>query len=294
MERVTQSTASVVPPRASKPNSGTLLTLQRGLRLLEAIAEDNGSATAKSLSYRLGLKKGTCYHLLRTLEEEGYIVRLAGGRFTLGGRIAVLQDSVRSALAPLPRFVDLLVKLHEQLEETVYISGWCEGDIVLQRYIEGSKSVHVGSLEIGYRENMHARASGKAILAFLPVGRLRAYFATRGLPPRTPSTITDLGSLVEHLETVARHGVAVDIEEFSQDVCCVAASFFDRKAFPLGSYAASVPAMRFEARRTELISAVRQAAVEASRYLGYSGSYPPNSPLTQEGDLADMPRNAVW
>jgi IclR family transcriptional regulator, acetate operon repressor len=293
MKRVTQSTTSVgVPSRASKSDSGTLLTLQRGLWLLEAIAADNGNATAKTLSYRLGLKKGTCYHLLRTLEEEGYIVRLAGGRFTLGGRIAVLQDSVRAALAPLPQFVDLLVKLHERLEETVYISGWCEDDIVLQRYIEGSQAVHVGNLEIGYRENMHARASGKAILAFLPLAWLRAYFATRGLPPRTPNTITDLGSLVEHLETVARHGVAVDIEEFSQDVCCVAATIFDRKAFPVGAYAASVPAMRFEARRTELINAVQQAAVMASQYLGYSESYPPKSPLTQD-DLDDMPCKAA-
>jgi IclR family transcriptional regulator, acetate operon repressor len=293
MERVTASTTSVgVSPRASKPDSGTLLTLQRGLRLLEAIAEDNSNATAKSLSYRLGLKKGTCYHLLRTLEEEGYIVRLAGGRFTLGGRIAVLQDSVRAALAPLPQFVDLLMRLHERLEETVYISGWCEDDIVLQRYIEGSKAVHVGNLEIGYRENMHTRASGKAILAFLPVGRVRAYFATRGLPPRTPNTITDLGSLVEYLETVARSGVAIDIEEFSQDVCCVAATIFDRKAYPVGSYAASVPAMRFEARRTEVTSAVRHAAVEASRYLGYSRSYPPKSPLIR-GDLDDVSCNDV-
>lgn len=287
MERVP---GNITCPDERKHDSRTLLTLQRGLRLLEAIAEDNCNATAKSLSHRLGLKKGTCYHLLRTLEEEGYVVRLAGGRFALGGRIAVLQDSLRAAMVPPPELVDTLVGLHQRLNETVYITGWVEGDIVLQRYIEGSRAVHVRSLEIGYRENTHARASGKAILAFLPAGRLRSYVAARGLPPRTANTITDLGALIEHLEGVARCGVAVDMEEFSRDVCCVAAAFFDSKAFPVGSYAVSVPAMRFGERRAELTGAVRRAAVEASKYLGYSGPYPPRSPLVLDHPI-DAPGN---
>jgi IclR family transcriptional regulator, acetate operon repressor len=161
----------------AKHNSGTLLTLQRGLRLLEAIAEGDCEATAKRLSHQLDLKRGTCYHLLRTLEEEGYVVRLSGGRFALGGRVAVLQDSLRETLAPPPQLMDILVRFHEQVGETVYIAGWYGEDIVLQRYIEGSHAVHVRGLEIGYCENAHARASGKAILAFLPVSRLRAFWS---------------------------------------------------------------------------------------------------------------------
>jgi IclR family acetate operon transcriptional repressor len=162
--------------------------------LLEAIALSNGNATAKGLSRRLGLKKGTCYYLLRTLEEEGYVVRHTGGNFSLGGRIAVLQDSLRAELEPLPQVMDMLVQLHERLGETVYASGWYEGDVVIRRYIQGSRAVHVRSLEMGYREYPHARASGKAIMAFLPMPELRSCVAKRGLEPRTANTITDMAA----------------------------------------------------------------------------------------------------
>lgn len=270
-----------------KRDAGTLLTLRRGLQMLEAIALSNGNATAKGLSRRLDLKKGTCYYLLRTLEEEGYVVRHTGGNFSLGGRIAVLQDSLRAGLEPLPQVMDMLVQLHERLGETVYASGWYEGDVVLQRYIQGSRAVHVRSLEVGYREHPHARASGKAILAFLPRPDLRSCVAKRGLEPRTANTIADMDALLDHLKGVARCGVAFDMEEHSEDVCGIAAPFFDRRAFPTGSYVVTVPATRFGARRAELVSEVREAAVETSRYLGYSGLYPPPIPPILEGEARD-------
>jgi IclR family transcriptional regulator, acetate operon repressor len=260
--------------------------LRRGLQLLEAIALGNGNATAKSLSRRLGLKKGICYYLLRTL-EQGYVVRHAGGNFSPGGHIANLQDSLRAELELLPQVMDVLVQLHERLRKTVYASGWYEGDVVLQRYIQGSRAVHVRSLEMGYREYPHARASGKAIMAFPPMSELRSCVAKRGLEPRTANTITDMEALLDHLRGVARCGVAFDMEEYSEDVCGVAAPFFDRRAFPTGSYGVSLPAMRFEPRRAELVREVRKAAVETSHYLGYSGLYPPPSPPILEGDACD-------
>lgn len=274
-----------------KRESRTLLTLRRGLQMLEAIALSNGNATAKGLSRRLGLKKGTCYYLLRTLEEEGYVIRHTGGNFSLGGGIAVLQDSLRAGLEPLPQVMDTLVQLHERLGETVYASAWYEGDVVLQRYIEGSRAVHVRSLEVGYREHPHARASGKAIMAFLPRPELRSCIAKLGLEPRTANTITDVSVLYERLEDVARRGVAFDMEELSEDVCGVAAPFFDRRAFPAGSYVASVPATRFDPQRAELVRGVSEAAVETSRYLGYSGLYPPPSPPILEEEPRGQPAN---
>lgn len=137
------------PGDEGKRDAGTLLTLRRGLQMLEAIALSYGHATAKGLSRRLGLKMGTCYNLLRTLEEEGYVVRHAGGNFSLGGRIAVLQESSRAKLEPLPQVMDMLVRLHERSGETVYASEWCEGDVVVQRCIQGSRPVHAASLEVG-------------------------------------------------------------------------------------------------------------------------------------------------
>jgi DNA-binding IclR family transcriptional regulator len=264
---------------ADKASSGVLLSLRRGLQILETIATSNGTATAKALSHDTRIKIGTCYHILRTLEDDGYVVRLPGSRFGLGSRVAFLHDNFRAHLAPQPELLDILAQLHEEVGETSYISGWYGENIVLQRYIEGTHAVRVRSLEIGYSGFAHARASGKAILAFLSEDRVRSYLVTQRMARRTSNTITDLDGLIEHLRRVAQLGYAVDREEFADGVSCVSAPVFDRSEFPIGAYTISLPSNRFEERLVGLVAAVRRAGVGASVALGYLGTYPPASPL---------------
>ncbi len=264
---------------SDKGTTGVLLSLKRGLHILEAIAGSNGSATAKLLSKETHIKIGTCYHILRTLEDDGYVVRLPGSRYGLGSRIAFLHDSFRAHLAPAPELLDVLSKLNEETGETSYISGWYGDNIVLQRNIEGTYPVHVRSLEIGYAGFAHARASGKAILAYLPEDRVRSYLSIQRMPRRTASTITDADVFIEHLRDAASDGIAVDREEFADGVSCVSAPIFDRSEFPIGAYTLSLPSGRFAKRLPQLIEAVKRAGVNASVALGYMGPYPPASPL---------------
>jgi DNA-binding IclR family transcriptional regulator len=264
---------------AEKSAAGVLLSLKRGLRILEAVATSDGAATAKWLSNETRIKIGTCYHVLRTLEDEGYIVRLPGSRFGLGSRVAFLHDNFRAHLAPPPELLNILSRLHEEVGETSYISGWYGDNIVLQWYLEGTHAVHVRSLEIGYAGFAHARASGKAILAFLPEDRVRSYLSIQRMAWRTTNTITDADALITHLRDVTRLGYAVEREEFADGVSCVASAVFDRSHFPIGAYTVSLPTSRFNERLPGLVAAVRKAAVGASVALGYLGTYPPESPL---------------
>ena len=256
-------TASSSRPKRA---GGILTTLQRGLTLLHLVAAE--SVTAHDLAERIGLKRGTCYNLLRTLAAEGYVVRLPDGRYELGSRLASLHDRARERLAPPPELLDILHRLHHRLDETAYMVRWSGHDIVLQRYFESARSLRVGGLEIGYSQHTHARASCKAILAHLPEARVRDYFASRRLTRLTPSTRTSIDELLVDLRATASRGYALDREEFAEGICCVGVPFFDRRGFPVGSYAVSVPATRFDARLPALIRALRRAGAEACRAAG--------------------------
>lgn len=257
----------------------SLSTLQRGLRVLEAVAAEHGQITAKQLSSRLGIRQGSCYHLLRTLQEEGYVVRLPGGQYDLNGRVAFLQDSLRSRLTPDLRVLSILRDLHEQVNETTCVCGWYRDEIVLQWYLEPKRALHARSLEVGYVQHAHARASTKAMLSFLPEARVRAYFASRSLPKLTSHTITDIDNLVSSLAATARLGYALDREELARGVCCIGAPYFDEHGFPVGAYGLSVPTARFEENFEQLVASIVAAARTTSAKLGYVGIYPPSSPL---------------
>jgi DNA-binding IclR family transcriptional regulator len=270
-----------IPERA--PSARPLSTLQRGLKILEALAKQPGELTAKQLAKEVGVRQGTCYHLLRTLQEGGYVVRLPDGRYDLNGRVAFLQDSVRSRLTPDLAVLTSLRDLHEEVNETACVCGWYREQIVVQSYLEPKRALHARSLEIGYGDNAHARASTRAILAFMPEQFVRAYLTSRSRPKLTVNTITDIDAIVEELRVGARQGYSEDREELARGVCCLGASYFDENAFPVGSYGISAPLDRFEESHAELVQAVVSAARNASTKLGYKGMFPPLAPMLVAG-----------
>lgn len=250
----------------SAPTSeGTVLqTLLRGLAVLDAVAERNGTATAKSLARQLGISQGTCYHLLRTLRHGGYVVRLPGGQFDIGPHGAALAKNIGLRTGPSPDISAILTRLHNKTRETAYVCGWYHGTLQRQQVIAGLHSLTVKNLDVGYVGNMHARAACLAVLAHLDESQVRTMFAGVELTQLTPNTIVTYDALVEELHTVRRRGYALDVEAFEAGICCVAAPFFDADNAPAGSFTVSVPVSRFAQTRNILINEVREAGVLAT------------------------------
>lgn len=262
---------------------GTVLqTLIRGLHLLEAVAERNGTATPKSLARQLGLKQSTCYHLLRTLKSEGYVVRLPGGEFDIGPRGSALGKNISTRTGPAPDIAAILTRLHNKTRETAYVCGWFHGTILRQQIITGLHSLTVKNLDVGYVGNMHARASCQAILAYLPESQVRTMFSGTPLTKITANTIGTFDELATELATIRRRGYALDIEAFEDDICCVAAPFFDPAGVPAGSFTVSVPVSRFPQTRNTLAAEVREAGALATNLLKTGRLTLPSAPLTGE------------
>lgn len=241
--------------------NGTVLhTLERGLQVLEAVAAADGTATAKVLGRQLDIKIGTCYHLLRTLLASGHLVRLPGGRYDVGPRAASLSRHLQRRSGPSPELAVILTRLHNKTRETSYLAGWHHGTLILQHYLAGQQTLSVANLDVGYTAHMHARASCKAVFAFLPEEQVEALFSGVALEPLTAHTITDFDELTAELVRIRTQSYALDREEFSPGVCCVSAPFFGAAGTPAGAFTVSVPAVRFADRQAWLTTAVREAA----------------------------------
>jgi DNA-binding IclR family transcriptional regulator len=267
------------------PARHTLHTLERGVRLLEAIAAGDGTVTAKVLSRQLDLKIGTCYHLLRTLVGSGHVARLPGGRYDIGPRSAALGRHLQRRAGPSPELAVILTRLHNRTSETSYLSGWYRGGLVLQHFLAGLHSLHVVNLDVGYTGHLHARASCKAVLAFLPREQVATMFEGVELAAVTPRTITDFDELTRELARVRRQGYAVDDEEFDEGVACVSAPFFDADGAPVGAFTVSTPVTRFAVRQVALTASVREAASIATGLLR-TGRLTVPAPAA-DGQLAD-------
>ncbi|WP_369226496.1 IclR family transcriptional regulator [Streptomyces sp. R39] len=256
------------PPGAG--GEGTKLqTLSRGLQVLNIVARSRGTATAKSVARQLGLNLSTCYHLLRTLRAEGYVVRVEGGAFDIGPSGGRLGHYLDQRFAPPPEITALVHRLHRKTQETSYLCGWHHGSIVMQQFISGTRPVAVGGvhqLDVGYKDHLHARASCKAVLAYMSEEVIAAMFDGLPFPALTPKTVGSYEGLLVQLKRVRKAGYALDLEEFSEGVCCVSAPYFDAHGQPAGSFTVSVPTDRFSAGSRSLAAAVLETASMATEW----------------------------
>lgn len=105
--------------------------------------------------------------------------------------------------------------------------------VFLER-IDGEGSIRFHA-PLGQREEPHATAAGKAILAYLPGDDVRALLAVAGMARYTPKTLTDVETLLSELDRVRGEGYALDDEEEAEGVFCVGSAFFDHQGACAGA-----------------------------------------------------------
>src|SRR3954454_4908413 len=106
--------------RNRQPARAAVRALERLISILEAVADDPGSATTTSIASRVGLSLSTTSRLVRELEQEGLVERTyENGPYTLGHRFLALA---RSAIQPanlINSALRVMDELRDSTQETV-------------------------------------------------------------------------------------------------------------------------------------------------------------------------------
>jgi DNA-binding IclR family transcriptional regulator len=211
-------------------------SVARALEMLELVARAGpGGLSLTELAHGVGLAKSSTIAAARTLAHYGLLrIDEPGPRYRLGlallryGDLAAQQTSLGSAALPL---------LHELTEETGLTARLATNDdgypVFIER-VDGRGAVRFHT-PLGQREDPHATAAGKAILAHLHRERVAGVIAESGLARHTQSTITTTDGLEAELERVRLVGFGVDNEEESEGIICVGAPVFDHQGHCVGA-----------------------------------------------------------
>ena len=231
----------------------------RAMRILLAVAASEDGMQAKEVAREFGLSLPTAYHLLNTLESEGVLFKDERRRYLIGSRASVIADAFNRGNTVSERQLKALHLLAETTGETAYLSAWRRGEIVVLATVEGSQAVRVVGLNAGYSENIHARASGKLLLAFSQ-DEIRDSIV-KGLVLRrlTDATITNRAELRRELDRIRAAGIAFDRQEFQESVECVSAPILENGEV-VACFTVSTPAARFVKRSDKIIEDLRRAA----------------------------------
>lgn len=271
----TVTTTTVTTPDAETPVRNAALSLRRGLRILDFVADRtrNGepSVSLTTLSGELGTSKSTVLRLTAPMLENDLLRRTADAGFTLGLGSLLLGQSylegidLRAAAAPFLR------RTAEQTGLTCHLVVPDGTDIVYVDKVETRGTVRMAS-RIGNRLPMRNTASGKAMVAFGEPDLLARVLAT----PATATTehsITEDDRWRQEIGRTRERGYGIDDRENEPDIRCVAAPVLDHANQVVGAMSISGLASGFRASAVRALGdGVVRTALEISVALGSSSA----------------------
>ncbi|MGW1890352.1 IclR family transcriptional regulator [Streptomyces sp. NPDC002004] len=194
-------------------------SVQRALRLLEAVASHLDGAPAKQLAREAGLALPTAYHLLRTLTYEGYL-RREKGLFVLGEAAERLGGSV-ARQSRRSMINDEVERWRDALGVPVYFAVYRDGDIEVLAVADtpGNPAVQEWA---DFRETGHAHAIGQCLLSQLDEDARRDHLDRYPVQSITPYSVRDGHTFLRRLEGQRCSRTFVERQEYALGTVCAA------------------------------------------------------------------------
>ncbi|WP_433077065.1 IclR family transcriptional regulator [Dactylosporangium sp. CA-052675] len=258
----TSRTARPVPVDDTKPASANYHAnaLARGLALLEMLAAEPEPLTVNDLSESTALPKSTLVRLLAVLAEMEYVVRVdERPSYRLGHKVQRLASAYVSSL-------DLTVVAEAYLRPVALRTGQTanlgvlDGDQVLHICVAEPDRPLRFTTALGARDHTYCTGLGKMLLSELPEADVAALLPAEPFPAFAENTVTTHAELRKDLKRIARRGYALDDNERSAGLRCVAVGVRIGQDL-LAAVSVSGPAGEFTApKQQEYVAALDEVA----------------------------------
>lgn len=203
-----------------------VLSLARGLAVIEAFSEERTALTVSAIAVRAKISRAAARRLLKTLEFLGY-VSSDGTHFSLKPTILKLGYAYISSRDVL----DLAKPIMEKVVETCHMSclaAVLDGfDVVYVSRVIARSYVNV-SLPVGTMLPAYATSMGRVLLAWQPPQRIDGYLANVDLKRITRKTVASASRLRALLNKVREQGYCLVDGEVGENVISLAVPVFDR------------------------------------------------------------------
>lgn len=247
----------------------SMMSVERATELLHLFSEtDSADLGVTEIAKQLDLSKAVVHRLLTSLRGREFVVldevtrryRLGTGSLLLG--LAALERlDVRGLARPA------IEALSEQTGETATLSIRSGNQRIYVDQCTPAREVKM-TVRIGNPWPLHAGASSKAFLAFLPPDQIDEYLAN-DLDKVTDATVVDPADVRRDLEATRTRGYAASFSERLAGAASVAAPIFDHGGDVVGVMSVCGPRERFQPAADESAAVLMTATRDVSRKLGY-------------------------
>ncbi len=248
---------------AQAGNPDFVLSLARGLRVIESFEGHHEGRSIVEIAQSTGLSRAAIRRILLTLELLGYVER---SRQVYRPKTQVLRlgFSFLSSSSVVEAARPVLEHITERLHESSSMSMLDGGQIAYVARSAASRILAAG-LSVGSRLPAYCTSMGRVLLAALPDAELDAYL--RELKPKayTPKTITRIAQLKKAILQARKDGYAVVDEELEAGLRSIAVPVYARSNRVVAAINVGTHVLRVD--RATLIDRCLPALQEGARTL---------------------------
>lgn len=239
--------------------------LEKGLDILELLADCEDSMTQKEIAIALDRKPSEVFRMIVVLEERGYIQLLSG---TERYQLTLKMFRLSNRHSPVKRLNDVAVPLMNvlarKIKQSCQVAVYNSGYVVVVAQVDSSHKYNL-SVKPGTRLDLLETASGMVLLAYSSEQQRKSIAAACGVE------LTDL--LNERLDTIVKQGYYKRSSQVLKGVTNIAAPILNY----LGEAIASLTVSHIDkgpqaGNLKEVKLHARETAQEISNLLGYDQS----------------------
>jgi IclR family acetate operon transcriptional repressor len=238
-----------VKPVGHEPGTGQasgVRAVDRALAILQVVADSHEGTTLAEVARQLSLSPSTAHRLLTTLQERGFVrFERRTGRW-LVGRSAL---DVGAGYAATRDIVALAQPFMHQASalcgETINLGLLEDGHVTfLYRVEPRTRRSYVPESRV--RIPAYGSSIGKALLSILSEREVEPCLRQDILVPLTPHTLVSQNALRQEFETIRRDGYAIDNQENTLGLRCLAAAISDEYRRPIAALSMAAPIDRLK------------------------------------------------
>ena len=242
---------------------------ERVLDILEQAIPAEHGITFTDLLKTLKFPKSSLHALLDVLVRRQYLeLDEDSRRYTLGIRTLEAGEAYLRSHGIINVARQAMEALVQQVNETAQLARLSGTENVYLARVDSTHALRLLS-ETGVRLQAHATGVGKALLAGLDDDALGRLYPSETLPVYTDTTLSNPSALADELERTRRRGFAVDNQEYTPGVFCLAVPIPGNEGRAEVSLSVSVPMTRVSRKAlTHILSQLAATSLDISRRIG--------------------------
>jgi IclR family acetate operon transcriptional repressor len=238
--------------------------VQKTIWILRAIAARSDGAGLSEVARAAGIPKATCYRIMRTLEEEGWLVRDVHSRYRVSLGLLLLVGSLLDQGSEHGHAMAILRDLSAEVGETSGLDQLVAPSVMVTAQVQGPHVISHTSKPVPRMLPPWTTSTGKVLLAWTDPDLVRKQFA-EDFRARGPGN--DFEAFLDGLAEVRHQGYGFAYDEMEEGLAAVAAPVRVGTSVPYSIWI-SGPSYRITRERIpDLAESVRKAADKLSRIL---------------------------